>query len=444
MPWTVFDELATIEGDEEAASWMERLFTLNEDIVAFVSDRVQGRPAGRFAGYRQGSFNFSVRVQFGDGGSDVIIRFPKPGRTATCLRDEKVENEVRILQYLHQTTTIPIPCVISWGLTKDCPLELGPFIIMDYIDGEILATILKGPKSNWTDHAILDPDIDDAKLNHIYTQLAGYMVQLSKPNFSSIGALSGDPSSNTWSVTKRPLTYNSNELMTVVKGLPPGVLPTMPFTSTGDYFHHTWKEHYAHLCTQRNIADDAEEAEKRFIAHHQLRKLIPQYCIDNDGPFKIYCDDLQPANIIVDPKTLQIKSFLDWEFTNIMPAQFTYDPPWWLLLLGPDMWLNDGKEKEFMACFEPRLEQFLQALERVPSGPALAARMRESWRTKQFWFDYGMRKSFDLDSVYWFALRKDSGVQLDDETLVEKQSFVQVKMEQLAAYNMEISALPTP
>ena len=56
--------------------------------------------------------------------------------------------------------------------------------------------------------------------------------------------------------------------MTVVEDFPPSVFPIILFTSTGHYFNHTWKEHYAHLYTQRNIADDAEETEKHFIAHY--------------------------------------------------------------------------------------------------------------------------------------------------------------------------------
>jgi hypothetical protein len=48
-----------------------------------------------------------------------------------------------------------------------------------------------------------------------------------------------------------------------------------------------------------------------------------------------------------------------------MPAQFVYDPPWWLLLLGPDMWLERRTIKEFLARYEPKMEQFLRALERV-------------------------------------------------------------------------------
>lgn len=76
---------------------------------------------------------------------DAIIRFPKPGHAATAWRDEKVTNEVQIMEYLRRNTDIPIPRVHSWGLVAESPQQLGPFIIMDYVNGTLLSTILKQP-----------------------------------------------------------------------------------------------------------------------------------------------------------------------------------------------------------------------------------------------------------------------------------------------------------
>ncbi|KAL9114568.1 MAG: hypothetical protein Q9187_007447 [Circinaria calcarea] len=150
--------------------------------------------------------------------------------------------------------------------------------------------------------------------------------------------------------------------------------------------------------------------------------------------------------MLADPTTFQITAVLDFEFTNAMPAQFAYDPPWWLLLLGPDMWLEHHTMEEFVTSYEPRMEQFLRALERVEAklgskgkqtgGPRLSARMRDSWRTGCFWFDYGIRKSFDIDAVYWAALHDGrTGVDLlDDKARAQMESTIELKMEQLKAY----------
>lgn len=102
---TVFDELAETEGDNEYRAWLSKLIDAKQDIVGFVASRRQGNPAGEFGGYLKGSFNLSLIVRFSDGGPKAVIRFPKPGHTATAFRDEKVRNEVQFLKFLARKTT---------------------------------------------------------------------------------------------------------------------------------------------------------------------------------------------------------------------------------------------------------------------------------------------------------------------------------------------------
>ncbi|KAJ8604141.1 hypothetical protein MRB53_041939 [Persea americana] len=156
--------------------------------------------------------------------------------------------------------------------------------------------------------------------------------------------------------------------------------------------------------------------------------------------------------MLIDPETLKISAVLDFEFTNAMPAQFTYDPPWWLLLSGPEVWLDRDSLKEFRECYEPRMEQFLQALEeeedrqvlddQQPSTTRLSALMRDSWQSNRFWFNYAARKSFELDAVYWAALHEGgNGLELlDDRARKEIVPFVEYKMEQLKLYKEDCTA----
>jgi hypothetical protein len=150
--------------------------------------------------------------------------------------------------------------------------------------------------------------------------------------------------------------------------------------------------------------------------------------------------------MLVHPDTLRITAVLDFEFTNIMPAQFAYDPPCRLLLLGPDMWLENHSIEDFMIRYVPRMEQFLRALERMEmrtnsegsqGSPLLSVQMRDSWTTGRFWFDYGIRKSFDIDAVYWAALHKDGDDVLDDKMREEMEKLVDLKMDQLKAYDAD-------
>ncbi|QKX58011.1 uncharacterized protein TRUGW13939_05131 [Talaromyces rugulosus] len=399
---TYFDEIEETNGDDECKAWLNRVFDLKAELANFVATHRAGGGSGKYICFLKGSFNFSFRFSFNDGGPDAIIRFPKPGHTATAYRDEKVTNEVQVMEYLRQHTNIPIPSIHSWGLLAESPQQLGPFIIMDYVEGVLLSTILKQPDQ---EDVILNPDIDNTILDKIYGQIASYMLQLLVLRF-----LASEPSQRT--------------------------------------------------TLQRNLADGPEIAQARFIARHRFAQLISKYYYAEDGgggggPFIPFCDDMRPSNMLVNPETLCITAVLDFEFTNAMPAEFTYDPPWWLLLSGPEMWLERCcSMDEFLALYEPRMAQFLQALEQVEKeaasecnkqsngSPPLSTRMRYSWRTGRFWFDYAARKSFDVDMIYWAALHNGgAGVELlDDKTRTEMESFTQTKMEQLKVYKEECTA----
>jgi hypothetical protein len=101
--------------------------------------------------------------------------------------------------------------------------------------------------------------------------------------------------------------------------------------------------------------------------------------------------------------------------------------------------------------YVPSMEQFLRALERVEAksasaeGPAeqlrLSARMRDSWKTGRFWFNYAARTSLDIDDIYWHALHDQADGDrvdlLDEVTRAEMELLVGMKMEQRKAYEEE-------
>ncbi|KAK3295839.1 uncharacterized protein B0H64DRAFT_156204 [Chaetomium fimeti] len=480
---TAYDLIAEADADDECRLWVRKLINARDEVVAFVDSRLDGRGTGVYLGFFKGSFNLSFHIGFGEGRPGVLMRFAKPGHTFSAWRDEKVTNEVRVIEYLREHTTIPLPHVRCWGLADESPAQLGPFIIMDFVEGVRLSTFLKEPNEDDEADLILNPTIEEATLDTIYDQLADYILQLSRLKFSSIGAISKDADSNTWSVTGRPLTFNMNELATNT-GYPADQFPDGPFTRASDYFHAIADQHTLHLRTQRNLSksDGEADARRRFIARHQFRQLIPKYCVDDgdttNDSFGLFCDDMQPANMLIEPHTLRITALLDFEFTNSAPAQFAHDPPWWLLLRGPDMWLDNhgGRLDEFLARYVPRMEQFLRALERAEDKAGvkadgdvtstatatatatgdgdgvvdshhhhhrlrLSARMRESWETGRFWFNYAARTSLDMDDIYWVALHHheadgDDGIaSLDAGTRAEMEELVSLKMEQRRAYN---------
>ena len=219
---------------------------------------------------------------------------------------------------------------------------------------------------------------------------------------------------------------------------------TAPFGRASDYFLERARCLMINPETHRNIGfEDENITWNRYIARHCFAKLVATYgTIDNLGPFRLFCDDMRPSNMLADPETMRITALLDIEFTNAMPAQYAYDLPWWLILGNPAILISEGKQA-FLDLFEPRKEQYIRAMERAEGAfplpleePRLSTRMRDSWDSGRFWFNLAARSSFDVDEIYWNFLHQDGrGVaMLDNAILASKEEFLKRKKDQFDAY----------
>lgn len=440
---TLFDEIAEKNGDTQWEDWQSRVLSAKQEIADFVARRLPG-PGPEVLDWLQGSFNFCLRIMYSDDTPDVIIRFPGPGHTT--FRDEKVINEVHVLQFLKENTTIPVPRLISWGLTEESPRRLGPFIISEFVEGVDLSEILKDPASPYK--LYLNPKIDESVLDNVFAQIADILLQLYQFDFDRIGAISrsSSASGDTWSVASRPLTYTMNELAATTF-YPEDKFPVSYFASASQYFRYLASEHQTHLWTHRNLCNNPAEARHKCIVRHAFSQSIDKYVTADNGLFKLFCDDLRPQNILIDPDNLRIKAVLDLEFTNAMPRQFASEPPWWLILVGPDSYLlRDHTIEDWIKAYEPRLEQFLRVLERVEEAggdfshdeDSLSGLMRESWETKRFWFNYAARKPFDVEALFERCVGGGVGVgALDERARAGLEPLVERKMAQLKAHDEE-------
>ncbi|KAI4939580.1 uncharacterized protein J4E92_000866 [Alternaria infectoria] len=158
---TEFDKIAEEAGNAELEAWAAKVKAANEEIVTFVGQKLRINVPGEFVRYLQGSYNVNLVVRFGEE-DIVIIRFPKRGITAARFLEEKIKNEVRFLEYLAEKTAIPVPKIRDWGTAKECPSQLSPYIIMDYIEGTELETILRQ----------LQDDQKEAEVDLVYEQIA--------------------------------------------------------------------------------------------------------------------------------------------------------------------------------------------------------------------------------------------------------------------------------
>ncbi|KAJ4309036.1 hypothetical protein N0V84_011733 [Fusarium piperis] len=134
------------------------------------------------------------------------------------------------------------------------------------VPGHISSVFLEEKLVN--EEIMLNPDLDNVVLDKFYRQVAEYLLQLSRLEFKRIGAISKEPGDGGWSSSKRPLTYNMNELATSA-GYPTDDFPTTSFANASDFFKHVAHEHLTHLDTQRNLAATPEVAGARYIARHR-------------------------------------------------------------------------------------------------------------------------------------------------------------------------------
>ncbi|KAK8121871.1 phosphotransferase enzyme family protein [Apiospora sp. TS-2023a] len=446
---TPLDSIADRNAEDAVTHFIYKFADAKEDIVTFVGNQLGWTETGEFLNYHIGSYNFSISVQKTGTNDRVLIRFPMPGKVFEKWLGQKVKNEVMVLKYLAHHTDIPVPRVYHWGVAEDSPHHVGPFIIEEYMKGESLGDLLKAPTNDKDGRAVLNPDIDDDKLNFVYERIAGFQLQLSRLDFGSIGAIDLVDESGICSVAGAPLTYDMNEVAAFA-GFPADRFDmTTGFGRATDYFLERARCLQLNLETHRNVGqEDKNVTWRRYVARRCFEQLIPTYCPEKDnlGPFRLFCDDLRPSNMLADPETMRITAVLDLEFTNALPAQYAYDVPWWLILRNPAALVSDGKKQQLLDLFEPRKEQYIKALERaeakfpqlVPAAgePRLSDRVRDSWDSGRFWFNLASRSSFDVDEVYWNCLHEEGRgeAMLDQAILAVKDEFLRKKKDQFDAY----------
>ncbi|KAH0558460.1 hypothetical protein GP486_004881 [Trichoglossum hirsutum] len=395
-----YDELAMKQNDAMYLAWFRILQKSSpEELAATLASKHRSGKVVKSEYLSRGSYNHCYRVKFEEG-PDAVVRFPARGKVS--FPREKVDIEVSVMRYISHSTSIPVPQVLGAG---NC--AVGPYIVMAFVEGRLLSEYLTAPSAK-TARDVLDPNISDSTLRRAYRAMAEVLIELSKCQFSHIGSVTEDEL-GAWSVNRRALTFNMNELVSL-GNFPPKELPMQSCSTATDYFEALAEGHMHHLITQRNDAvEDEADCRKKFVARCLFLKIMRRFSTTHkDGPYRLFCDDFRPSNVMVDPD-LNVRGIIDWEFCYAAPAEFTFNPPWWLLLAFPSSW--KGGLDDFFATYLSRLEVFLEALrecedEAIAKGTLietqrLTEHMRKSLRSGQFWVCYAARTSYEFDDIYW-------------------------------------------
>ncbi|OTB14949.1 hypothetical protein K445DRAFT_61757 [Daldinia sp. EC12] len=449
------DDLAWEKSDQDVEAWERSLNKAHicRGIASLINKYRPGEAVELHKPIR-GGYNAFYRLEYKDG-SSAAMRIPCEG--IVKFPEEKVRYEVATMRYIAANTTIPVPKIYHFGTAAENPVGLGPFIIMEYIEHErTMSDALKDPSLGPDESHVLDPAIDEERLEFLYRQMANIVLQLSTLSFPRIGSLDQDEDGEI-SASGRPLIQNMNSLVEFA-GVAPTLLPSRPYDTSEQWFSALADMHLAQLTFQQNDAVlDEDDARDKYVARQLFRRLASEGRLTSeftaeekgaDSKFLLYSEDLRPSNVLVD-KNDQVVGVIDWEFAYAAPRQFSFDLPWWLLLKSPEYW--DGGYKSWIEACEPRFETFLRVLEAEEENITtssfikdvpLSQRMRDSWKKKTWMINYAARNSWAFDFIFWrfldteyFGENEEGDYRARLKTLTEQQikamePFIQKKMQE--------------
>ncbi|GAD91975.1 conserved hypothetical protein [Paecilomyces variotii No. 5] len=318
--------------------------------------------------FYHGSFNAGVKMVFSDG-TAWMVRFARVGMVSDDYADEKVAMEVTTLRLLRDKTTIPVPKVQAWGSAASNSLGLGPFIIMDFIDGVSLDDIFHHPIAENRSRLVKE-DVSDSDIEVIYRQIANFLLQIFQLDFDQIGSLPSPEDGPQGSTPARPLTFKAHTILQD-GGVDTFGDRTKGFETATDYFQYVTSQDWEQLVHQPNSIDGPYNAKNKYVAFQALKSLAvdlvnAQY---DRHKFKLICDDFGLGNFIVRSREdLTVVGVVDLEWSYIGPAQLLATAPWWLLgdRPGNEEWDCDADDEppcEVATRYFRYLDIFIRVLE---------------------------------------------------------------------------------
>ncbi|RAK89661.1 phosphotransferase enzyme family protein [Aspergillus costaricaensis CBS 115574] len=408
-----FDDIVLAQFERLRKEWVKRC-SKSASGICELANKHRNRDDCLLRSMHSGSFNFSLRLHWEDDGDDWLIRFPLPGKS--MFPEEKVRGEAILMTYIADNTTIPVPRVIASGTADENPTGLGPFIIMTWVEGRKMSELLRTSDSSDKEET-LNPDIDEEALKALYGQMAQVLLELWKLDFDCIGSLANNEVTGKPQVTKRPLTLAMNELVRTC-GLT-DLDPPRTYNSSTDYIVSLLELQSKHLQQQRNSIYDSTDCREKYACRHLMKASALNFLSleDNYGPFKLFCDDLCPGNVLVND-SLQITGIIDWEFCYAAPAQFAGSIPWWLLQERPHRIIYNYGIKAFFEDFLPKADLFLHTNAPVNSGQKRVVQ-------------YGMSHGTSIAERVYNATTAP-------EMHKAREDFVKAKIKQLQQYHAEL------
>lgn len=427
------------EAEEESQMRLRRKDTCRQ-VESLVKQKC-GKPASLVSPLVIGGLNIHYRIHLEgeDSSYDVMVRLPWP--SAACFPDETFVYEAATAEFMRLNTRILAAQVLYYGRDSN----VGPFLILRRIElrGDMTdALAVPGLDPNLT--PVLNLELPESKLRSLWGNIASCLLEVVRPTFPLIGSLIEVDGS--FRIAGRPLTQIMSS-MTQLAHIPPATFPleNKTYATADEWYEQLANMHLAQLMFQHNdLVSSEDDCRNKYVVRQLFRRLAKQgrlstfgfiqddwsACVktmhprcpapDSSGPFRLWCDDFRPANVLLGPDD-SVAAMIDWEFTYAAPTQFILDPPWWLLFETPEIWPS-GIE-EWSRAYEPHLKIWLEAMEEQEKGAEflhglpLSVHMQESWKMGRFWLNYAARKSWAFDAVFWTYLDERFFGERDKEVL---------------------------
>ncbi|KAJ5177114.1 uncharacterized protein N7482_002991 [Penicillium canariense] len=361
--------------------------------------------------FYHGAFNAGLKMVFSDR-TTWMVRFPRMGIVCPLYADEKVAMEVTALNLISDRTTIPVPRVQAWGPAASNPLGLGPFIMMDFINGVSLLDILQDPNAEHS--RVMREDISESDIEVIYRQMTNFLLQLFKLDFDRIGSLPSPHPEAQSPTPPRPLTFKAHCILRN-GGVDTFGDRAQGFATTTEYFQHLVGQDWEQLIRQPNSTAGLYDAQNKYVAFKVLKSLVHDFVHAKYDrcKFKLICDDLGLGNLIVRGKEdLTVIGVVDLEWSYVGPAQRFGSAPWWLLRDRPVNceWDYKGDEPPKIAArYLHYLSIFLRILEeeeaKMPGheGRELSSLVKWSHTSGAMWLHMLLSSGFIDHHIYPFT-----------------------------------------
>ncbi|GAM91209.1 hypothetical protein ANO11243_092560 [Dothideomycetidae sp. 11243] len=387
-----FDECADVVNEFARERWLLRMSKARADgsLATWVSHFRDDMRCKISSKDHSDDWNLHLKVTFID--SQVfILKLVFEGSPS---RDDKIIREVGAMQEVCRMSSLPVPRIHAWGLSAQNRLGLGPYILMDYVQGIRLSSLWRAsPESN-----MIRSDIPEADLRRVYSQISKYMLQIAAFSPGIIGSFL-PRTQHDESHIGPPLTYK----MLMIEWLghvKVGGARNKVCWSNQEFFNDTMMQNWERLFVQANSVKDEEDARLMYATHQEISIVLAQFFPHEDSiGFRLFSEVLSPWSMLVKSDTdLTITGIVDWQGAYIAPFQIFSSPPWWLILERPILFSRD----EDVALYERHLDLFLDEMRKWESLVGLAHDFTDPQSSQKL--PRSIHGAFD-DNVDTFRLR---------------------------------------